>query len=185
MAGARAIVAYEGNIASGKSCLLSRLRAYINAQRLSNDVQVLLEPVAQWETSFNAYEQGKMSAFQLQGVIQDTLDERVRLAPRTRLLLTERSLEASAKVFIPTLIEIGVMTPEQAHRLLTTLPVHPVKARVFIQSDPAICWERVQTRGQTGDRLVNLEYLQHLQTHYEDWLTTASQPMLTLSLIHI
>ena len=177
------IVSFEGNIGSGKTTLVKKLK-----ERYANHPHILFleEPVDVWE---RIKQKGKTMlqlfydnprkysfAFQIlayrtrQNLIQEALDNN----PGVKLILMERSLEADYEIFAKMLFEEGLMESCE-YEIYKTIAKpddneYYVDGIVWLRTEPEVCLERVQTRGREGEEKMSLHYLEKCEMYHHQWL---------------
>ena len=178
------IVSIEGNIGSGKSTLMEKLKnKYSNNQH----VIFLKEPIDEWENIKDAdgvnilekfySDQEKYSfAFQMMAyvsrlkVLRDAL-KKIKKDDEKYIIITERSLNTDRYVFAKMLYESGKME-EVFYKIYLNwfdtfsqeFPVHKI---VYVKVEPENCNDRISKRARGGEDSILLDYLN----------TYESQPM--------
>jgi len=137
-------ISIEGNIASGKSTQVKRFDG-------------ILEPINTWPLD-EFYQDPKRWAFPLQLSILKSFST-------MSTGLTERSPLSSQGVFwminkTKTNFENDLYN--WYHAKLGWEPDHIL----YINTPPEVCFERLKSRGQTGDHAVTLEYLKSIDNAY-------------------
>ena len=161
------IIAVDGNIASGKSTVLSSLTG-------SHDV--VMEPVERWTLLDKFYEDRRKYALAFN---LEVLASFHAIAGRPGLTITERSPVTNRDVFARTLANEGVMTGAEwdlYKRYFDVLGWRP-DAIIFIDVPAATCFERMQSRGRACERPVDLEYLERLERAYDTLLRFVDVPV--------
>ena len=176
------IVCIEGNIGSGKSTLLTGLQIH--------GFKVLLEPIDEWDTYRNndgsllelLYKDPRRYAFTFQMMclwtrakaLKEAIDECIRTG--TRVLIVERSLLTSSKVFVRVMVSNGVISPLEFrlyHELHESLQHGLENLRyntIYINADPSVCLNRISSRSRNGERGITYEYIHQLHRRHEEWL---------------
>lgn len=152
----------EGNIGVGKSTVLRELER--------QGVRVHLEAVDHWTLLERFYEDPARFgfAFQLQVLVSY-----VNTPESTQVV--ERSLDAALKVFVPLAQDAGNMTPNEAEdlfRVAERLPVPHIEKFVFLRAPVDLCYHRIMWRDRDGESNITREYLERLQSKYEDFLNS-------------
>eukprot|EP00118_Oscarella_pearsei_P026576 m.310112 g.310112 ORF g.310112 m.310112 type:complete len:248 (+) comp49620_c0_seq1:44-787(+) len=193
--GSKAIrhIAVEGNIGSGKSTLLRILRNR-SFDRLT--VDVVPEPLNKWQRIGNDtvpehkkenllekfYKDPHRWAYTFQAYaclsrVQAQLD-----APRSHLegrpnptLIFERSIYSDRLCFGLNSYEIGFLTDMEWflycdwNEFIVKKLSH-IDGVIYLQTDPKVCFERLQKRSRKEEGTVDLDYLERLHQKHENWL---------------
>ena len=179
------ILSIDGNIGSGKSTLVTKLR-----ERLKDNADVVFvdEPVKEWEdikdaTGSNMIEKfyGNVKkyafAFQMMAYISRLakLKEVYRKAVEdgTTLIISERSVETDRMVFAQMLHDDGNIEDVE-FEIYNKWFEHFIKdlkvnCYVYISADPSTCDERIRRRSRAGE-VIPREYLARCQMYHEKWL---------------
>ncbi|XP_064384171.1 thymidine kinase 2, mitochondrial-like [Halichondria panicea] len=168
-------VAVEGNIASGKSTLLSKLQ-------LMNSVEVLVEPVDKWQNLAGGnligrmYEDAERWGYLFQSYVLLTMMEVHHKTVNSPIMMLERSVYSARHCFVENLHNNGILNDMEFscycqwfdHLVQQNPP--KLDLIVYLRSSPEVCYQRLQERGRKEEKPVTLEYLQSLHDRYEDWL---------------
>ena len=190
------IICVEGNIGSGKSTMVSYLSQhftnFINCHYKNNDnkqykVAYLVEPIDEWTKYKNTDDKNILELFyddkdrysfsfqmiilhsritQLQNAINDGYD----------IIISERSILSSYKVFIKMLIENNNMNmiESQIYEKWFKLYENTIKDIniVYIRTSPEICSSRITKRNRQGESDILLSYLKNCHYYHEIWINT-------------
>jgi deoxyadenosine/deoxycytidine kinase len=165
------LVLVAGNIGTGKTSLTERL-----GDRLG------------WRTAFESvmdnpylgdfYQDMAAWSFHLQIYFLGHRAEQHReLALDERSAIADRSIYEDAKIFARALYHQGSMTERDyvAYRrvfdLVTKYLPRP-DLLIYLVAPPEILMERIVRRGRKMEAGISLEYLQLLDTFYQDWMAT-------------
>lgn len=143
-------VVVDGNIGSGKTTQLGLLE--------KKGFVVFREPIADWPLQ-EFYEDPKNGLFPLHMAILRTLRPR---GPG----VYERSLLSSRWVFWEWAKTKGPVANDATYDYFYNLHTWQPDLYIFLSKSPEKCFEAIQTRGQTGDGFVSLEYLKELDELY-------------------
>lgn len=188
----------EGNIGSGKSTFLK-----IVQQRLG--IPVLAEPVHLWqaiEGKYNLlekfYENMPRWAYTFQSyafVSRIREHERHMAELSASVTLIERSVFSDRHCFAKNCFEAGNMSllewrlyQEWFSWLVKSFQFVP-NGFIYLQTDPEVCFSRLQERNRSEEASVSVDYLKQLHDKHEDWLiekqgidpVIAQVPVLVLS----
>jgi deoxyguanosine kinase len=179
------IVSVEGNIGSGKSTLISRLKSrFISV----GDIPIVYidEPVKVWNTIMDNqgnniikryYQDQKQFAFQFQMMAYITRITQLRKAIEQYggrcIIITERSIETDRQVFAKMLYENNTLDNisytiylKWFDELSRNLKVNNL---IYLQTTPEVSKERVVKRNRPGET-ISLGYLKNCHEHHEQWL---------------
>jgi deoxyadenosine/deoxycytidine kinase len=177
------ILCIEGNIGSGKSTFMTKLK---EAFRDREDVCFLDEPVEAW-TQFKDEEGGILEhyykdqkawafSFQMLAYISRLSILRSALSnPKYKYIITERSLLTDREVFCKMLFEQGFIHPIQYQIYQAWFDEFRTEQDyefIYLRTSPDVAHWRVNKRGRKGES-IPLEYLEECHRYHEDWLKDA------------
>lgn len=168
----------EGNIGSGKSTFLKVINTFLNAQ-------VVYEPHEKWQDiagenlldHFYSDTQRWAYTFQTYAFITRVL-EREKEARKNiyPFQILERSVFSDRYCFAQNCYELGLMTPLEWKLyqdwfawLIDTYMVKP-SGFIYLQTDPKVCYDRIQKRKRPEEAKVSIDYLELLHNKHEKWL---------------
>jgi deoxyadenosine/deoxycytidine kinase len=177
------IVCIEGNIGSGKSTLLTGLQIH--------GFKALLEPLDEWDTYRTnegsllelLYKDPRRYAFTFQMMclwtrakaLKEAIDECIH--DGTRVLIVERSLLTSSKVFVRVMVSNGVISPMEFrlyHEIYDSLQhgLQNLKYNtIYINTEPEVCLRRIRGRSRSGEQGITYEYIHQLYRRHEEWMS--------------
>jgi deoxycitidine kinase len=181
------IYSIEGNIGSGKSTLIRRLRARYGSQCIC-----LTEPVPQWNTIIDSktgktklqlfYENMKENAFSFQIMAFTTRIHTLMASIKAysnRIIITDRSIFTDRYVFAPQLYEDGMIsdTDYQIYcKLFDEFSKNiPEINFIYLKCSPEKCRFRIEKRGNEEEQNIPIEYLEKLHEKHERWLNQVKQ----------
>ena len=178
------IFSVEGNIGSGKSTLIKKLK---NIMKQVDDIPIvyLEEPVDIWQQIKDEhgdniivkyYQDQKKYAFQFQMMAYITRITQLRKAVekhKESIIITERSILTDKNVFAKMLHENETLD-EISHQiylkwfdeLSRNLEIHSL---IYIKTKPETSLKRVLKRNRPGET-ISLDYLQTCHNKHEDWI---------------
>lgn len=179
------ILSIDGNIGSGKSTLVTKLRERLKDNK---DVVFVDEPVKEWEDIKDATGSNMIKkfygnvkkyafAFQMMAYISRLakLKEVYKKAVDngTSLIITERSVETDRMVFAQMLHDDGNIEDVE-FQIYNKWFEHfiqdlKVNCYVYINADSTTCDERIRHRNRAGE-VIPVEYLARCQKYHEKWL---------------
>jgi deoxyadenosine/deoxycytidine kinase len=169
----------EGNIGAGKSTFLRLVQ-----DRLP--VQIVYEPLAKWQTVNGEeslldrfYQDTKRWAYTFQSYAFVTRvveqEQHMKKNPHARQIL-ERSVYSDRYCFAKNCFEMGTMSElewnlykEWFEWLVESYTTKP-SGFIYLQTDPKICFERLQKRARQEESEVPFSYLESLHNKHEQWL---------------
>lgn len=184
------IISIEGNIGSGKSTLLKYLK---NHYQDNSHIVFLREPVDEWEKIKGRdgksmvqkfYEdQSKYSfSFQMMAyisrlkIIRDAISENKN---KNIIIITERSLYTDKLVFAKMLSDQNKIEDVNYRIYLNWFDEfakdYPIEAVIYVQTDPKICFERINKRSRVGEEKIPLQYLEECHKYHQDFLSGNSE----------
>ena len=177
------IVSVEGNIGSGKSSFLNRLKSHYEMDRR---IVFMDEPIEEWNTIRDKenntilqcfYKEPKQYAFSFQILTMTTrliqLKKYMEKYPE-HFIISERSI-LSDSLFAEMMYKEGNITRmeyqiyrKQYDYFLSMIPTIDV---VYLRCDPIECKKRIQVRARKGEEKISLHYLRQLHEIHERWNT--------------
>ena len=178
------IISIEGNIGSGKSTFVSKLKDYFSNRE---DVCFLQEPVNEWldikdENGMNIlehyYKDQAAYAFQFQMmayISRLAILKRAVENPQYKYIITERCLYTDKNVFCKMLHDdgligsIGYQIYNKWFAEFQDLAI-PYKC-VYLRTDPDVSKMRVDVRAR-AEETIPIDYLKKCHCYHEEWLMT-------------
>ncbi|XP_008303809.1 deoxyguanosine kinase, mitochondrial isoform X1 [Stegastes partitus] len=197
-------VSVEGNIAVGKSTFAKLLQSACSdwevmaepidkwqniksetskgsdappQSTVSNLLQMMYQDPQRWSYTFQTYSCMSRLRTQLQPPPARLLN-----LEGTPVQVYERSVYSDRYIFALNMFELGcINTTEWAvyqdwHSLLVEQFGHQVELEgiIYLRAPPEKCMERLEKRGRTEEKGVQLDYLDKLHTQHERWLVEKS-----------
>jgi deoxyadenosine/deoxycytidine kinase len=179
------IISIEGNVGAGKSTLLRALKDRIVREGI-DDIMVLEEPVDEWKLVNDGthnilelfYLNPKKYALVFQTLVTLTtikkLQEIRRENPEIRVIVCERSLLSSQKIFAENLVVEGILAEyeyEVYQELFREQEIEWMYPRetIYLDTDPKICLQRIRDRNREGEQKIDLEWLHKCQGNHEEF----------------
>jgi len=199
------IISIEGNIGSGKTTILNRLKAEFMNQQTQKKILFLREPVDIWETVKDNqnetilskfYKNPAKHAFAFQVMAFSTrltiLREAIQNNPDVEIILCERSLDADKEIFAKMLHDDGVIedTDYQIYNMfyneITKQPeVKQLSGVIYINAEPEVSFERTKIRARDGESTITLGYLKECHVYHEKWIGDKKQANLNYPVLNI
>jgi deoxyadenosine/deoxycytidine kinase len=186
----------EGNIGSGKSTFIAKLK---NGLKHINGIPVVYvpEPVEEWESIQSVdgknmielfYADPKQHAFAFQMMAYITrlayLKKEMKKYPDC-ILISERSLLADYHVFARMLYDSGDISQEQFeiyNRWFNEFLEDVVMTGIiYLKTEPQVCFDRCTSRARKGENTISLEYLNNCSSMHDKWLNDTCITTIELS----
>ena len=175
------LISIEGNIGSGKSTLVNKIREKFP------HVVIVDEPVEEWSSITDTdgttilekyYGDQERWAFAFQMMAFITRVRRLSAIPKDKVVITERSVFTDKAIFAKMLYDDKKISEIEYKIYLKWFDEFASSIKVdhvvYINTPPEVCHERVIKRGRQGES-IPLEYLQECHKYHEDWLSNNSQ----------
>jgi deoxyadenosine/deoxycytidine kinase len=199
------IISIEGNIGSGKTTILNRLKTEFMDQQTQTKILFLREPVDIWETVKDNqnetilskfYKNPAKHAFAFQVMAFSTrlsmLREAIQNNPDVEIILCERSLDADKEIFAKMLHDDGVIEDidyqiyNMFYNEITKQPeVKQLSGVIYINADPEVSFERTKIRARDGESTITLGYLMECHAYHEKWIGNKKQGNLNYPVLNI
>lgn len=192
------IVSIEGNIGSGKSTVLRKLKTsqeFTDIQtHLMRPVIFIDEPVKDWETIRDNdhtilekfYSDPKKYAFSFQIMAYATRFQAIQQALKKHpncILITERCLETDKHVFARMLFESGDISTidyQIYKKCYDAFSSIVTDKHIYIKTTPEVCFTRIHKRSRQGEETIQLDYLKDCGKVHDEWLS----PKTNVHMIH-
>jgi deoxyadenosine/deoxycytidine kinase len=200
-------ITIEGNIGSGKSTLINRLR-----QELKDDEYEFVfidEPVDIWQSLKDENGQSLLQLFYQDSTrwgytLQSTAfitrymnsinalkqQQRNTSSKSKTVFISERCVLTDRYVFAEMLKDTNKLSPiewsvyvfwyEQFAKLV------PIRGVIYVKTDPETCVERIKKRGRIGEENIPRDYINDLTKYHENWIygTKMTSPR-SLTSVHL
>ena len=180
------LISIEGNIGSGKTTCLKRLR------ELEPDWVFIDEPVDSWLSIRNDAGESLLEVFYKNihrwsytfqnaacisrgQMIMDAVEQWQKGNKKSRIVIMERCLETDRNVFAKMLRADGAIDKiewtlyDKWYNLMNKM-LPSMNAYIWIDTEPNTCHERIQIRGREGEEGISHEYLKNLDKVHHEWL---------------
>lgn len=180
------IITVDGNIGSGKSTLIQVMKNYYKDNKKIGFVD---EPVDLWSLIKDSsgkniiehfYEdQGKWAfCFQMTAYISRLEELRKTLKHNYDFIFCERSIFTDKNVFAKLLFqdfkinEIEYKIYNMWFDSFSKDFSNPIK--IYIKTDPKVCYQRILKRSRTGEENICKEYLTRCHEAHDEWLVNCN-----------
>jgi len=177
------IISIEGNIGALKTTFIDVMECLCNEDndiiKLFNNTvpQFLREDIESFSELLKEFDLNKHFGMQLQRHILECIASNItkNVNPnKYKILVMERSFEASLAVFTRNLIDLGEINNVDywkfASNALSKYGEYDSKNVIYLKSSPEVCLERVNKRGRECEANVTLQYLTSIHNRHEEWL---------------
>jgi len=189
------IYSIEGNIGSGKSTLVKKLKkTFDNIDNIK--IIFLQEPVSVWENIKDKngkniiekyYENQKKYAFSFQMMAYISRIHQIKDVLKTNknvIIISERSIFTDKEIFAKMLYDDNKIEEIEYNIYLKWFDEFvkdiPISGIIYVKTNPEICEKRVIKRNRKGET-IPLSYLQNCHRYHENWLNNENTPILTLN----
>lgn len=188
------IVSIEGNIGSGKSTLIQKLREYNS----NGPILFLDEPVKEWmdiqdehgEDILSKFYQDQQTfsfPFQMMAYISRLNKLKNAMKSNQNVIFTERSLTTDKHVFAKMLYDDGKMNTFEYQIYNKWFDAFNKETEishiVYVNTDPKVCHERIEKRSRKGENNISQEYLTSCHQYHDEMIRlmkTKNIPVLVL-----
>lgn len=170
----------EGNIGSGKTELLNKLKENL-------DCEIIIEPVNVWQTIIgdnnknilqHFYDNPKRYAYIFQAIVLQTRLQSIEIPQSKNIRFTERSIWTDKYIFGKVCIETNLMNElEKNAYLLSFNWLEKIFSKkpdgiIYLQCSPNKCLNRVNLRARNEETSISIDYLQTIHDNHESWLSS-------------
>ena len=163
-------IAIAGNIGSGKTTLTEKL-----AKHYSWDAQ--FESVEDNPYLKDFYEDMKRWSFHLQVYFLNSRFNQIKeIRKSQQSVIQDRTIYEDAHIFAKNLHKSELINERDYQNYLNLFSsmishVQPPDLLIYLKADIPKLVGQIQKRGREYESLIKIEYLQHLNEHYHDWIT--------------
>jgi deoxyadenosine/deoxycytidine kinase len=178
------IISIEGNIGSGKSTLIKKLKEHPEFQ---NGFTFLPEPVDEWNTITDSdgitiiekyYSDQKKYAFSFQMMAYISRLKQLQESKNSSIIVTERCLYTDRNIFAKMLYDSGLIEDIEYSIYLKWFDYFINELKVikfiYVRSDPGVCLERINLRNRKGEN-ISIQYLSNCHNYHEKWLNNEKE----------
>jgi deoxyadenosine/deoxycytidine kinase len=178
------IISIDGNIGSGKSTIVNLIKR--TCSNMPRNIIILDEPVSIWDTIrdeegtpilSNFYNDQHKYAFSFQILALSTRISILKKAIQENtnsIIITERNLQTDRYVFAQMLFDDGKISTIDfniyKHMYETFIIDYPISKMIYINTNPSICFERINKRAREGET-IGLEYLEQCDNYHNSLAT--------------
>ncbi|MBR3577592.1 MAG: deoxynucleoside kinase [Bacteroidales bacterium] len=163
-------IAVAGNIGSGKTTLTGMLAKHYGWEAMYESVEnnpylaSYYEDMQRW--SFN------LQVYFLNNRFRQVIDIR----KRSKTVIQDRTIYEDAYIFAPNLHDMQLMATRdfENYASLFELMAQFLQAPdllIYLHADTSTLVSQIQKRGREYEKTIRLDYLQHLNERYEEWIS--------------
>ena len=163
-------IAVAGNIGSGKTTLTGMLAKHYGWEAMYESVEnnpylaSYYEDMQRW--SFN------LQVYFLNNRFRQVIDIR----KRSKTVIQDRTIYEDAYIFVPNLHDMQLMATRdfENYASLFELMAQFLQAPdllIYLHADTSTLVSQIQKRGREYEKTIRLDYLQHLNERYEEWIS--------------
>lgn len=188
------LISIDGNIGSGKSYLLNKLRS-------NPDYVFIDEPLSFWQSLIEngksileLFYEDKMRwsyTFQNCALISrfNAIENAIKKNPDKKIFICERCLETDKNIFAKMLYDDKYLT-EIEYKLYNTwlalVNKNTIKLGgiIYVNTDPELSLERIKQRMRSGENKIDINYLEKLDKYHKEWIKSIEKdkiPVLSIS----
>ncbi len=163
-------IAIAGNIGSGKTTLAGLLSKHYNWEAHYEDVES--NPYLN-----NFYEDMQRWSFNLQiYFLNSRFRQVVDIRKSGHTVIQDRTIYEDAYIFAPNLHAMGLMASrdfDNYSRLFELMSsfIQPPDLLIYLRASVPTLVSQIQKRGREYENAIRLDYLNHLNQRYEDWIS--------------
>ena len=160
-------VSVDGNIGAGKTTVIEQLKKI--------NIQIITEPVDEWKELLTKLgEDPKKYVLQLQMkvlqhyiFVKKYIEKQQHTIESPTVIIVERSIESSLYIFAKTYMSLGHLSETNFEKLkeLATKVTFDFDYRILIQTDPNVCFQRIQHRGRSCENSLTVTFLEKLKLY--------------------
>lgn len=180
------IISIEGNIGSGKTTIINRLKEQFKSE-LNYNVIFLLEPINEWDkivdlqgvnilTKYYSDQTRYAFSFQMMAFItrlKQINDVIEKYSNKDVVIITERCIFTDREVFAKMLFNDSKIEHIEYSIYLCWFDYFvkniKIDKYIYINTPADICLDRIINRNRKGEQ-INLEYLELLEYSHNNWL---------------
>jgi len=162
-------IAVAGNIGSGKTTLTGMLAKHFGWEPMYESVEN--KP---YLSSF--YEDMQRWSFNLQVYfLNNRFRQVIEIRKKKKDIIQDRTIYEDAYIFAPNLHSMGLMPTRDFENysslfeLMSQFIQFP-DLLIYLRADTSTLVEQIQKRGREYENSIRIDYLQHLNERYEEWI---------------
>ena len=189
------LISIEGNIGSGKTTLFNILEKKLLLNDYNNK-KFMKEPIDNWlnlkdNSNTNILElfyrdKSKWSfSFQICAFISK-IKELEKYLIDSDIIITERTVQTDRECFAKELYKdqsINEIDWELYNDLYNIMvkPAYIPNGIVYLECNPTTCLDRINKRNRVEEIGIPQDYLNHIHTRHEEWLSSTAIPVLRIN----
>ena len=173
------MISIEGNIGSGKSTLIDKLKQQLN------DISFIDEPVSEWKqikdkkgddilSKFYNDQEKYAFPFQMMAYISRLAMVKKSIKENKQHMISERSLYTDKYVFAKMLYDdnkLGECEYQIYNKWFETFSeISELTHIIYINTSPSTCFKRVNLRAREGEDKISFEYLSNCNDYHNEMI---------------
>ncbi|MCR5115361.1 MAG: deoxynucleoside kinase [Bacteroidales bacterium] len=162
-------IAVAGNIGSGKTTLTTMLAKHYGWEPMYESVEnnpylaSYYEDMQRWSFNLQVY------------FLNNRFRQVVDIRKHTKTIIQDRTIYEDAYIFAPNLHDMQLMATRdfENYASLFELMAQFLQAPdllIYLRADTTTLVGQIQKRGREYEKTIRLDYLQHLNERYEEWI---------------
>lgn len=162
-------IAVAGNIGSGKTTLTGMLAKHFGWEPMYESVEnnpylaSFYEDMQRWSFNLQVY------------FLNNRFRQVIEIRKKKKDIIQDRTIYEDAYIFAPNLHSMGLMPTRDFENysslfeLMSQFIQFP-DLLIYLRADTSTLVEQIQKRGRDYENSIRIDYLQHLNERYEEWI---------------
>jgi deoxyadenosine/deoxycytidine kinase len=162
-------IAVAGNIGSGKTTLTGMLAKHFGWEPMYESVEnnpylaSFYEDMQRWSFNLQVY------------FLTNRFRQVIEIRKKKKDIIQDRTIYEDAYIFAPNLHSMGLMPTRDFENysslfeLMSQFIQFP-DLLIYLRADTSTLVEQIQKRGREYENSIRIDYLQHLNERYEEWI---------------
>ena len=162
-------IAVAGNIGSGKTTLTGMLAKHFGWEPMYESVEnnpylaSFYEDMQRWSFNLQVY------------FLNNRFRQVIEIRKKKKDIIQDRTIYEDAYIFAPNLHSMGLMPTRDFENysslfeLMSQFIQFP-DLLIYLRADTSTLVEQIQKRGREYENSIRIDYLQHLNERYEEWI---------------
>lgn len=162
-------IAVAGNIGSGKTTLTGMLAKHFGWEPMYESVEnnpylsSFYEDMQRWSFNLQVY------------FLNNRFRQVIEIRKKKKDIIQDRTIYEDAYIFAPNLHSMGLMPTRdfENYSSLFELMAQFIQfpdLLIYLRADTSTLVEQIQKRGREYENSIRIDYLQHLNERYEEWI---------------